>query len=105
MGGMFAASGPVIGWFGYSQPLPLPVIRATLLASFGLTTSARTVMVAAQGELTQSVVTLSLLGLPAVLLGTWLGRAFRPPVSDDVLKRGAFGVLLAMGLWILVSAF
>ncbi|HBK17026.1 MAG TPA: hypothetical protein DDZ38_00200, partial [Gammaproteobacteria bacterium] len=31
LGGMFAASGPIIGWFGYRQPLPVGAIRATLL--------------------------------------------------------------------------
>ena len=34
LGGMFSASGPVLGWFGYSQPLAVKVIRATLLSSF-----------------------------------------------------------------------
>ena len=37
-------------------------------------------------------------------LGAWLGKAFPPLVSEDVLKRGAFFILLLMGVWICFSA-
>ena len=49
--------------------------------------------------------TYAAVGLPLVVLGTWLGRAFPPPVEDTTIKRLAFGLLLAMGVWILGSAF
>ncbi len=103
VGGMFAASGPILGWFSYNQPLPLRVIRATLLAGFFMTTTTRTVIVGVQGGLTESVWTYTALALPVVLLGTWLGRAFAPPVSDEVIKRFAYMLLMSMGVWILVS--
>lgn len=104
LGGMFSASGPVLGWFGYSQPLAVNVIRATLLSSFFMTTSTRTLVVGVQGGLTQTVLTFAALGVPAVLLGAWLGKAFPPLVSEDILKRGAFFILLLMGIWICFSA-
>ena len=69
---MFSASGPVLGLFGFSQPLPLAVIRATLLASFLLVTSSRTVMVGWRGELTEAVAIYVALALPVVLIGTGL---------------------------------
>jgi uncharacterized membrane protein YfcA len=97
LGGLFSASGPVMGWFTYRQPLAVTQIRSTLLAVFALSTSLRVVMVAASGGLTRPVWLLALLGLPLVLLGTWLGRAFAPPLSEVALKRAAFGVLLLMG--------
>ena len=75
LGGMFSASGPVLGLFGFSQPLPLAVIRATLLSSFLLVTSSRTVMVGWRGELTETVLIYVALALPVVLIGTlaWSG--------------------------------
>ncbi len=104
LGGLFSASGPVMGYFSYRQPLPVAVIRATLLCSFALTTSVRTMVVGASGGLTAEVWWLSLFALPLVVGGTWLGREAPPPVSDDTLKQLAFALLLAMGVWILATA-
>ncbi len=103
VGGMFSASGPVLGWFGYSQPLPLAAIRATLLSCFILTSVTRTVLVGFQGGLTQEVLNYAAMGLPVVLLSTWLGRNFAPAVSEAKLKQLAYLLLLAMGIWILGS--
>lgn len=103
VGGMFSASGPVLGWFGYNQPLPLAQIRATLLASFLLTTFTRTIYVGVDGGLTGEVARAVLLGLPVVVIGTWLGRNFAPPVDEQTLKRWAYVLLLVMGTWILGS--
>ncbi len=104
VGGMFSASGPVLGWFGYSQPLPLAAIRATLLACFVLTTSTRTVLVGVTGGLTPTVLTYALAALPVVVLGTVLGRMFVPPVSEQTIKKFAYGLLLIMGVWILLRS-
>lgn len=104
LGGMFSASGPVLGWFNYRQPLMVAEIRATLLAGFALSTSLRTVVVGSSGGLTTEVWIMFLTGLPLVLLGTWAGRSFPPPVSDLVLNRMAFGLLLIMGGWSIVRA-
>jgi uncharacterized membrane protein YfcA len=104
LGGMFSASGPVIGWFTYRQPLPVATIRSTLLAVFALSTTLRVGSVAFAGGLTREVFTLAAVGLPLVLLGTWLGRSFAPPLADVALKRLAFGVLLMMGSWMVVRS-
>ena len=104
MGGMFGASGPILGWFAYNQPLPVAAIRATLLASFILTTSVRTIMVGVEGGLTTNVWLYSAAALPVVLIGTWAGRTFEPPVSEEGLKKFAYLLLLSMGIWILVTA-
>ena len=104
LGGMFSASGPVLGLFGFSQPLPLNVIRATLLSSFLLVTSSRTAMIGWRGELTESVLLIAAIALPVVLVGTWWGHVLAPPVSDDTLKRAAFWLILVMGLWVGVTA-
>jgi uncharacterized membrane protein YfcA len=105
VGGMFSASGPIMGWFNYRQPLTLAVIRATLLCSFALTTSTRTVIVGFQGGLTAEVLWLSVIAVPLVVLGTWLGREMPPAVDEATMKRLAFGLLLFLGIWILAGAF
>lgn len=104
MGGMFSASGPVLGWFGYNQPLSVAVIRATLLAAFALTTVTRTTLVAFEGGLTPAVLGYAAAGLPVVVLGTWLGRVLAPPLSEALMKQFAYWLLLLMGVWILISA-
>ncbi len=104
LGGLFAASGPVIGWFCYRQPLPITEIRATLLGCFAITTIARTLMVAATGGLTATVAVTAGAALPAVLLGAWLGRRYPPAFGETTMRRVAFGALLVMGTWIGISA-
>ena len=104
LGGLFSASGPLLGWFAYSQPLPVAVIRATLLSYFFLATAIRTIIVFFEGSLSASVLFYGALGAPVVILGAWLGRRFPPVVSEQSLKRGVFMLLLLMGLWICVSA-
>jgi uncharacterized protein len=99
LAGLFSASGPVLGWFHYRQPLTVAEIRTTLLAGFALTTSLRTVIVGSVGGLTGEVWVLFAFGLPLVLLGTWAGRSLPPPVTEAVLKRLAFSLLLVMGFW------
>jgi uncharacterized membrane protein YfcA len=99
---MFSASGPVLGWFGYNQPLPVAAIRATLLACFALTTTTRTTIVGMTGGLTEAVFTYALAGLPIVLVGTWLGRNLPPPFTEDGIKRFAYWLLIVMGCWILL---
>jgi uncharacterized membrane protein YfcA len=104
VGGMFSASGPILGWFGYNQPLPLATIRATLLACFVLTTATRTVYVGVDGGLTVPVLGYAAMGLPVVVIGTWLGRNIPPVVDEQKIKQFAYLLLLGMGLWILLSA-
>ncbi len=104
LGGLFSASGPVLGWFNYRQPLTVAEIRTTLLAIFALTTALRTVVVGFSGGLTPAVWTLFAAGVPWVLLGTWAGRNFAPPISETALKRAAFALLLVMGSWSVARA-
>ena len=104
LGGLFAASGPVIGWFCYRQPLPITEIRATLLGCFAVSTAIRVLTVGLGGGLDRAVWQLALTSLPAVLLGTWLGRSFPPPVTEATLRRIAFLLLTLMGIWITASA-
>jgi uncharacterized protein len=104
LAGLFSASGPVLGWFNYRQPLTVLEIRTTLLAGFALTTSLRTVVVGSVGGLTAEVWVMFAIGLPLVLLGTWAGRSLPPPISEAALKRLAFTLMLVMGCWSVARA-
>ncbi len=104
VGGMFSASGPVMGWFNYRQPCPVRAIRATLFACFMITTSVRTLLVGAQGGLTLMIWQLVGLALPLVVVGTWLGRNYPPNLSEVRMKQIAFVSLFLMGLAIVVQA-
>ncbi len=104
LAGLFAASGPVLGWFVYRQPLQFDAIRTTLLACFAITTSLRTVLVGVSGGLTDDVLLQVAVAIPVVFLGTWVGRHLPPPWSDAAVRRFAFAILLVAGLWILGNA-
>jgi uncharacterized membrane protein YfcA len=103
LSGLFAASGPVIGWFTYRQPLPVTEIRATLLGFFAVTTVFRTTLVGLGGGFTGDVLMLAAIGLPAVFFGAWVGRRWPPAVGESGMRRLAFGLLLVMGTWIVGS--
>ena len=104
IGGLFAASGPVISLFMYRQPIRMAVIRATLLSFFAIAILSRTAIVAHQGGLTSVVWNMVFVGLPLTLFGAWLGRVGPPPVSEDRLKHLVFVTLFFVGLYIIVTA-
>ncbi len=99
-GGLFAASGPVMGWFGYRQPLSLVIIRATLLSFFAVGCMSRTLMVAATGGLTQEVAIFCIVATPATVVGAWLGVVAKPGIEDKTLKKFVFVSLIFMGVYI-----
>jgi len=103
-GGLFSASGPVMGWFLYRQPLAVDVIRPTLLACFGLTTSVRTIIVGATDGFNQEIVELAAASIPMVVLGTWLGGKYVGRIEPENLRRVAFGLLTVMGALIVARA-
>ena len=103
-GGLFAASGPVVGWFGYRQPLELNVIRATLLSFFSIACISRTVLVGVTGGLTEQVWSLAAVSIPLTLIGAWMGTILKPKISDSELKRWVFALLILMGIYIAVRA-
>ncbi len=104
IGGMFSASGPVIGWFTYRQPLALAVIRATMLTFFGIATFTRTAIVGIQGGITDGVIALTLVAAIPVVAGAWLGRVYRPPLAEATMKRGVFSLIFLTGVYIATDA-
>ena len=103
-GGLFSTGGPPIVFHLYRQPLPVAVIRTTLLAIFVVATLLRITYVGINGDISWSVIRLSLYSLPLVILFTYLGRRFRPPLSDLSMRRLAFILLILLGLMLLLPS-
>jgi len=97
LGGMFSAPGPPLVLFLYLQPLAVRQIQVTLFSIFLLTSFGRIGLVMARGEFGGSELLLGLLSLPVVLLFTWIGRRWPPPLSDLGMRRLAFGLLVLIG--------
>ena len=104
VGSMFAASGPVIGWCAYRQPIPVATVRATLLARYLVTSTTPTVVVGMGGGLSEIVWQLTALELPVVAFGTWLARRHVPLFDEGNMRRVAFTILLLLGVGIIASA-
>lgn len=104
MGGMFSTSGPPLVFHFYRQPLTLAVIRDCLLLIFAINSLQRLIIVGVQGQLNLNILGLAATAVPIVMLFTWLGRRYPPPLSERSLRRVAFLLLLASGLSLCVSA-
>lgn len=104
LAGLFAAAGPVLGWFLYRQPWPHGTIRATLLACFAVSTLVRTTLVASAGGLSLDVLRFAAISLLAVLLAALLLWRWPPALEEQHLRRGAFTLLTLSGLAIVVRA-
>lgn len=103
MGGMFSTSGPPMVFQLYRQPLEQAVIRDCLLMVFAINSFQRLVIVGVQGELNIQVLGTSVVLIPVVLLFTWLGRHFPPPLSVRSLRHLAFFLMVGSGTGLCLS--
>lgn len=103
-GGMFAASGPVVGWFAYRQPIVIASIRASLLAMLGVTTCTRTVLVWIDGVYSETLLWIIAAAVPIVFISTYIAKRFRPKVTDRQFRRAVFSLVFLVGCWILSLA-
>ena len=101
-GGLFSTSGPPIAFLMYRQPLPLTVIRATLLAVFALATFSRTVAIAALGQMTVEILVLSAVAVPVVMATTLVTQRALPLIPDTAVRRTVFVLLIAVGGYLMV---
>ncbi len=97
IGGMFSTGGAPIAFFMYRQPVKLNVIRATLLAIFFVTTFSRTLVVAANGQLTHDILTVSGIGIPLVLTASVLAGKFSTADADTRVRKLVFVLLILVG--------
>ena len=105
LSGLFSTAGPPISYLMYRQPVPLVVVRATLLSLFLILASFRTGASLLSGPLSLSVIHVALVGIPLVLLGTYLSRRFLLSLFEaDVVKQIAMGMLVVSGGVLLLKA-
>ena len=103
-GGLFSTSGPPISYLMYRQPIALSVIRATLLSVFFLSCLLRIVIMGVGGQITESMLWVSLAGLPCVFIVAVLSKRYPPKISPQVIKRIAVVLLLLSGVSLSLKA-
>ncbi|WLF99814.1 sulfite exporter TauE/SafE family protein (plasmid) [Brucella intermedia] len=94
MGGLFSTAGPPLVFQFYRQPLPHKVIRETLVAIFSLNSLFRLGLVAANGDWHHHALLWALVGLPAVLVSTYLAGRWPPALSVRNMRLVVFLLLL-----------
>ena len=104
-GGLFGMAGPPLVYQFYRQPFDITTIRNMLLVVFACTSASRSVFVGVQGQLNTEIVLLTAVSLPIVTLTTYLGRRFPPPFSAETMRRIVFGLLMAIGIYLILSVF
>ncbi|MDQ8032730.1 hypothetical protein CEG14_18670 [Bordetella genomosp. 1] len=104
LGGLFSSAGPPMVYHLYRQPLPLAVIRNSLLVLFCFNAVLRLSLVTWQGSLNASTLWLSLEALPIVVGLTWVVRRYATADSMRAVKRMVFVLLIAAGCGLLVPA-
>ncbi|WP_028213985.1 sulfite exporter TauE/SafE family protein [Paraburkholderia mimosarum] len=104
LSGMFGVSGPPLIFQFYRQPLELIEIRCALILLFTVTSLARVLFSAWEGELPVSICVEAALAAPVAMLMTLAARHYPPPVSSVTMRRLAFGVLVIIGASLVLCA-
>ncbi|WP_206052595.1 sulfite exporter TauE/SafE family protein [Neptunomonas marina] len=104
LAGLFSLAGPPLVYLFYRQPFELKTIRICLLGIFLACSSVRTIMVGFQGQLTADVLIFSACCIPMVMLFTWGGKRFPPPLSSTNMRRLAFALLIGIGASLMLRA-
>lgn len=99
-GGLYSIPGPPVVYLFYRQPLAVRKVRATLLAIFGVMSAFRLAVVGLQGEVSGEVMYLSTLSVPVVVAVSAFFALYPPSIPDLWVRRGAFVLLICMGIFI-----
>ncbi len=96
MGGLFSTAGPPLVFHLYRQPMPLAMIRETLVTVFMLNAVVRLGLVAAHG-MPMPAVWAAALAAPAVMAATYAARRWPPPLPASALRALVGALLLLSG--------
>ncbi len=105
MGGLFSTAGPPLVYHLYRQPLPVVVIRETLVAVFGINAVLRLALVAGMGNIPPTATWPCLLAIPLVWLGTTLARRYPPPMGPKSFRWLVLILLFLSGVPLVAPAF
>jgi len=97
IGGMYGAGGAPLAWLMYRQPMDVNRIRATLLATFFVSTSSRIVTITATGHFSREMLYVSLASIPVVILVTLGATRIAHKVPDKAVRRAVFTLLVVLG--------
>lgn len=103
LSGLFGIAGPPLILHFYRQPLSLSTVRYTLMLVFVVSAVGRTIFVFMQGHLIAEVWMLSALALPAMAIGTLIGRHYPPQFSAKTVRRIVFLLLTGIGASLVIS--
>lgn len=103
LGGLFEIAGPPLIYHYYRQPLEPHRIRNTLILLFAVSSGVRTLFIVGSGQMSQEILLLTAWALPMVVVGTWLGRHWPPPLSVSTMRRLVFIILILIGVSLIVA--
>jgi uncharacterized protein len=98
MGGMFSTAGPPLVYHFYRQPMPLVVVRETLVTVFALNAVFRIGLVVASGNLPAGSDLTGLFAIPVVMGATYAARRWPPPISPVTMRKIVFVLLFLSGV-------
>jgi uncharacterized membrane protein YfcA len=100
--GLFGTGGPpLIVWYHLAS-VGKQAFRANLMTIFLLMTAVRVPSYVAGGLITAPRLWSSLLVMPAVLLGAWLGHRLHVKISERAFRRLVSGLLAVLGAVLLI---
>ncbi len=104
VGGMSGLAGIVVtiwsGVRGWPKDIQRAVFQPVAVATFAMSAS----WFAAFGDVSRDIIFLFVIGLPALLAGTWLGLKLYGRLDEAGFRRAVLGLLLVSGLF-LIAAF
>lgn len=100
--GIYGAGGAPLAWLMYRQPIDVNRVRATLLATFFVSTSSRTATIAITGELNRPVLLMALASVPVVIVTTLTMTRFAHLVPDKLVRNAVFVLLVLLGAFLIV---
>lgn len=103
IGGLFSAGGVALAYHLYRQPSEVRVVRATLLSIFVLSTFFRTGVIVAAGQVGTDILITSAVAIPLVVLVTEGTSRLLPFISDSVVRRLVFVMMVVVGALLLID--
>jgi uncharacterized protein len=104
LGGCLASSGPPVIVYTALQPWSKDEIKSTLIGYFFLSGLVIIAAQAVSGLFTPEVLTGSLLSIPVVILGVFLGTAFYRRLETTHYRQVVVGLITLLGLLTLIKA-
>jgi uncharacterized protein len=104
LGGLFAASGPPLVYHLYRQPLPVEIMRNTLVTALSVISLVRLVLVVSTGGFSTQSAVLCLVAAPIVLGISFLMNRGFAAIPRAVVLRAVSAILVVTGIALCAQA-